>query len=100
MAYGMGAQSAQYVGEASPVGKALAVHSAVGDIDNELYRLEELAGQLLSRISPLVAPRSVTGTNGKAEPSVCEFATILSGKADRIRTVADRISSFLSDLEF
>lgn len=100
MAYGIGAQSAQYVGDAGAIPKSLAVPAAVNEIDNELYRLEEVVAQLLGRISPLIAPRSVTGANGKADPCLCEFATVLSGKADRIRAVSDRVSSALSDLEF
>lgn len=100
MGYGISSGSAQFAAETVGATKSLAVPQAVSEIDNEIYRLEELAGQLISRISPLIAPRSAVSANSKTEPSTCEFASVLGGKSDRIRAVADRISSALADLEF
>lgn len=100
MAYGIGAQSAQYVGDAGVTPRSLAVPAAINEMDNELYRLEELTGQLLTRIMPLVAPQGGSTDVPKPGPAACEFASILGGKADRIRTVADRIYASLMSLEF
>lgn len=77
-----------------------AVPVAIDSIDSQLFRLEEVSSQLLSRISPLISPM----LNGKGEPpasgGACEFASVLEGKADRIADVADRLSRALESLEF
>lgn len=90
----------QYAQAPNVAQKALAVHLAVDIIDFQLSRLEELAGRLLYRISPLTTP-SATGVNGLSSPKgMCEFARVLDGKADRIRAVADQIDLTLVSLEF
>ena len=80
--------------------KVLAVPLAVAGIDDQLSRLEELTSQLLSRIAPLISLVSIGEDESSTAKGLCEFAGVLEGKADRIKSVADRIGYALSSLEF
>lgn len=91
----------QYVPNANAAAaRVLAVPLAVDSIDEQLSRLEDLAGRLIGRIGPLSSPVP-SGTNAPpVTKGLCEFACVLEGKADRIREVADRIGYTLTGLEF
>lgn len=90
----------QYANQAIPV-REPAVHSALSDVAYEVGRLEELAGQLIGRLSPVVSPtlKGATGADCAKAPAACEISGRLNAQADNLRRIQAALGDTLQALE-
>jgi hypothetical protein len=90
----------EYANQAVPV-REPAVHSALSDVVYEVGRLEELAGQLIGRLSPVLSPtlKGATGADCAKAPASCELSGRLSIQADKLRRIQAALGEALQALE-